>query len=83
MTNTRLVISLTAPKYKRVRPTLDTNNKGRKEKEMSKKNKKSRKLEKERLKIVEKCIQPSILTMLKVVSVEDLAKLVREINSDE
>ena len=50
---------------------------------MSKKNKKSRKNEKERLKIVKKCIQPSILTMLKVVSVEDLAKLVREINSDE
>lgn len=50
---------------------------------MSKKHKKARKWEKERLKILKKCIQPSILTMLKVVSVEDLAKLVREINSDE
>ena len=50
---------------------------------MSKKKKKAHKWEKERLKIAKKCIHPSILSMLKVTTVEDLAKLLREINSDE
>lgn len=51
-------------------------------KSMSKKNKKARKWEKKRLKILKKYIQPSVLTMLNSITIEDLAKLVREINSD-
>lgn len=56
--------------------------KGQKGKPMSKKNKKARKWEKKRLKILKKYIQPSVLTMFNSITIEDLAKLVREINSD-